>query len=65
MSLIGDAIRGLGGRKFMFGVCAFLLTAVLLWFGKMDATHWVDYNKWLGVAFMGGAAIEGVIKRRE
>jgi len=60
---IGDLVRAVGGRGFVFGVFAFLISGVLLWFGKLDGEQWVDYNIWIGAAFLGAKAVEGAAER--
>lgn len=55
-------IRGLvssaGGRGFVFAIIAFLGTAAFVLFDGMTWAEWLDYNKWVGPAFLGAKAIE-------
>ena len=53
MKWLGQWIRDVGGRGFVYGIVTTLLASVLLWFGRLEGAEWVEYSKWVGLAFMG------------
>lgn len=57
--MIGNLINSAGGRGFVFAIVAFIFTAVMLYLKMIDGAQWLEYNKMIGLGFMGAKAFEG------
>lgn len=58
-SWIGQAVFGVGGRKWCYALLGLVVSGVLLLLGKIDAAQWVSFNQVLAGSFMGATALEG------
>lgn len=49
-------IEKIGGRKFIMWLILTAVSAILLWFGKIQPENWEGVMMWVTVAVMGGNA---------
>jgi len=61
--MIRDLINSAGGRGFVFAVIAFLFTAAFAIWDGMTWDTWLDYNKAIGLGFLGAKAIEETARK--
>ena len=60
--MIRDLINSAGGRGFVFAVFAFLFTGVMVKLGLIGSAEWYEYNKMIGLGFLGAKAVEETVR---
>lgn len=50
-------------KKFVFALVISALSYALIFFGKLQADQWLEFMKWLGIAYLGANVADQVVQK--